>query len=193
MKKELGVIPAIFPMPVLMIATYDENGVVDVMNAAWGQACDMDKIALFLGHDRKTLANIRLNKAFTVALADEAHMAQADFFGIASGNRMPDKFARSGLTAVPSQKVKAPIIEEFPLVMECQLAEITETENLFAVVGTIVNVLAEENTLDEKGKVDPLKLNAILFDQLRNGYYRIGGKAGQAWNAGAALMKGKNA
>ena len=193
MKKELGVIPAIFPMPVLMIATYDENGVVDVMNAAWGQACDMDKIALFLGNDRKTLANIRLNKAFTVALADEAHMAQADFFGIASGNRMSDKFARSGLTAVPSQRVKAPIIQEFPLVMECELAEITETENLFAVVGNIVNVLAEENTLDEKGKVDPLKLNAILFDQLRNGYYRIGEKAGQAWNAGVPLMKGEKA
>jgi len=189
MKKDLGVIPAVYPMPVLMIAAYDENGNVNVMNAAWGMTCDTDKIALFIDEDHKTTKNIRQSKAFTVALADRAHMAEADFFGIATGNKMPDKFARTGFHAVKSTRVNAPIIEEFPLVMECELAEIVETENLYAVVGKVVNVSAEESVLDEKGKVDAEKLQALMFDQFRNGYYVTGEKAGRAWNAGKDLMK----
>ena len=189
MKKDLGVIPSVYPMPVLMIAAYDEAGNVNVMNAAWGMTCDTDKIALFIDEDHKTTKNIRQSKAFTVALADRAHMAEADFFGIATGNKMPDKFARTGFHAVKSTRVNAPIIEEFPLVMECELAEVVETENLHAVVGKVVNVAAEESVLDEKGKVDAEKLQALIFDQFRNGYYVTGEKAGRAWNAGKDLMK----
>ncbi|MBQ6216746.1 MAG: flavin reductase family protein [Erysipelotrichaceae bacterium] len=184
MKKDLGVIPAVYPMPVLMVAAYDENEKVNVMNAAWGQICDMDKIILFLGEDRKTLANIKVSKAFSVALADEAHVDVADFFGIASGNRIDDKFERTGYHAYKSDKVHAPIIEEFPLTMECELAEIVNTENVFGIVGKIVNVKANEEVLDEKGKVDVTKLHALMFDQFRNGYYSTGEKVAQAWNAG---------
>ena len=189
MKKDLGALPAVFPMPVLMIAAYDEAGVPNVMNAAWGTICDMDKIALVIDEDHKTTKNIRASKAFTVALADRAHMAEADFFGIATGNKMPDKFARSGLTAVKSARVNAPVIEEFPVVMECELAEIVETGHLHAVIGRIVNVAAEETVLNEKGKIDPEKLQALIFDQFYNGYYVAGEKVGRAWNAGAPLMK----
>ena len=189
MKKNLGVIPAVYPMPVLMIAAYDDAGNVNVMNAAWGMTCDMDKIALFIDEDHKTTKNIRQSNAFTVSIADRAHMAEADFFGIATGNKMSDKFARTGFHAVKSAHVNAPIIDEFPLVMECELAEVVETENLHAVVGKVVNVSAEESVLDEKGKVDAEKLQAIMFDQFRNGYYVTGEKAGRAWNAGKDLMK----
>ena len=189
MKKDLGVIPAVYPMPVLMIAAYDENGKVNVMNAAWGQICDMDKIILFLGEDRKTLANMKVSKAFTVALADEAHVDVADYFGIASGNKVDDKFERTGYHAVKSDKVNAPIIEEFPVVMECELAEIVDTEHVFGIVGTIVNVKANEEVLDEKGKVDVSKLHALMFDQFRNGYYATGEKVAQAWNAGVKWVK----
>ncbi len=101
---------------------------------------------------------------------------------------MEDKFKRTGYTAIKSEKVNAPIIDEFPLVMECELAEIVETENLHAVVGKIVNVAADEEVLDENGKVDPAKLNAIAFDNFQSGYYQMGEKAGQAWDAGKKLM-----
>lgn len=188
MKKDLGVLQAVYPMPVLMIATYDEAGKVDVMNAAWGNISAPDKIALFISEPHKTTKNIRKVKAFTVSLADEAHLKEADFFGIASGNNMEDKFERTGLTAVKSDKVNAPIIEEFPLVMECELAEIVETENLHAVVGKIVNVAAEESVISDNGKVDPAKLNAVVFDNFQSGYYTLGEKVGQAWSAGKVLM-----
>ena len=189
MKKDLGVIPAVYPMPVLMIAAYDEAGNVNVMNAARGMCSDMDKIALFIDEDHKTTKNIRQSKAFTVSIADRAHVAEADFFGIATGNKMPDKFARTGFHAVKSARVNAPVIEEFPLVMECELAEVVETEHLHAVVGKVVNVAAEESVLDEKGKVDPGKLQALIFDQYRNGYYISGEQVARAWNAGKDLMK----
>ena len=189
MRKDLGKVPAVYPMPVLMVAAYDESGTVNVMNAAWGMICDTDKIALFIDEDHKTTKNIRAVKAFTVSLADQAHMAEADFFGIATGNKMPDKFARTGFHAVKSAHVNAPVIEEFPVAMECELAEIVETENLHAVVGRIVNVSADEKVLAENGKIDAAKLNALIFDQFQAGYYVSGGKVGQAWNAGKGFMK----
>ena len=189
MKKDLGVVPAVYPMPVLMVAAYDEQEKVNVMNVAWGQICDMDKIILFIGEGKKTWLNIKASGAFTVALADRAHMDVADFFGIASGNRMADKFERTGYHAVKSDKVHAPVIEEFPLVMECELLEFVDTEHVSGIVGKIVNVKAEERVLSENGKVDPAKLNALMFDQFQNGYYLTGEQVGKAWNAGAGWMK----
>ena len=189
MKKDLGSLPALFPMPVLMIGTYDENGVVNVMNAAWGQICDTDKIIMSLTETHKTVANIKLNKAFTVALADVKHLDVADYFGIVSGNRVPDKFEKSGYHATKSENVNAPIIDEFPLVMECELAEIIDSDSIYGVVGKIINVKANEEILSDNGKVDVTKLDAAMFDQFQNGYYAVGEKVGQAWNIGVSLTK----
>ena len=189
MRKNLGKQPAIFPMPVLMVTAYDENGTVQVMNAAWGMICGMDKVALFIDEDHATTKAIRQTGAFTVSLADRDHMDAADYYGIATGNKMPDKFAKSGYHAEKSEFVDAPVITEFPVALECELAEITETENLHAVVGRIINVSADEKVLSDDGKVDPLKLNALIFDQFQRGYYVATEKVGQAWNAGKDMMK----
>ena len=189
MKKNLGIVQAVYPMPVLMIAAYDGNGKVNAMNAAWGMICAADKIALFIDEDHKTTQNILETKAFTVSLADKDHMDVADFFGIATGNTMTDKFERTGYTAIKSSFVNAPVIDEFPVVMECELAEVVQTESMYAIVGKIINVAAEEAVLSEKDKVDPAKLNALIFDQFQHGYYTSGEQVGKAWNAGAGLMK----
>ena len=189
MRKDLGTLPGVFPMPVLMVATYGEDGKVDVMNVAWGNICGMDKIALNLAPDRKTLKNIRAKNAFTVALADEAHIKEADFLGTASGNVMADKFERTGLHAVKSSRVDAPVIEEFPVTLECEVAEIRDSFGEVKVTGTIVNVSADEKVLDEKGKVDAGKLNAIMFDQFQNSYYTVDKKIAEAWRVGAEFMK----
>lgn len=192
MKKDLGLVQAVYPMPVLMIAAYDENEKVNVMNVAWGQICDEDKIILFIGEGKKTWLNIKASKAFTVALADREHMNVADFFGIASGNKINDKFERTGYHAVKSDKVHAPIIEEFPVVMECELLEFLDSEYVSGIVGKIVNVKAEESVLSENGKVDPARLQALIFDQFQHGYYVTGEKVGQAWNAGSFINEKVN-
>lgn len=189
MKKDLGLVQAVYPMPVLMVAAYDENEKVNVMNVAWGQICDDDKIILFIGEGKKTWLNIKSSKAFTVSLADEKHVDAADFFGIASGNKIDDKFERTGYHAIKSDKVHAPVIEEFPVVMECELLEFLKTEYVSGIVGKIVNVKAEEKVLSENGKVDPVKLQALTFDQFQHGYYTTGKQIAKAWNAGAWLMK----
>ena len=109
MKKNLGVVPAVYPMPVLMVAAYDESGKVNVMNAAWGMICGEDRIALFIDEEHKTTQNLLKTKAFTVSIANRAHMDVADFFGIATGNKMTDKFERTGYHAAKSELVNAPI------------------------------------------------------------------------------------
>ena len=189
MKKDLGVKPYLFPMPVLMIATYGDDGTVDVMNMAWGGICAENMVSLNIDTDHKTAKNIKKRGAFTLSIADVPHIQAADFFGIASGNRMEDKFARSGLTAVKSEKVDAPVVQEFPLTLECKVVEDKMEVYGHHVLGEIVGVLADESVLDETGKVDASKLNAFVFDQFRSGYYAIGEKVGQAWHTGAPLMK----
>lgn len=189
MKKDLGVSPALFPMPVLMIATYGEGDVVDVMNMAWGGICAENMVSLNISASHKTSENIKKRGAFTLSIADIPHIEAADFFGIASGNKMDDKFARSGLTAVKSEKVDAPVVQEFPLTLECKVVEDKEEIYGHHVLGEIVGVLADESVLDAKGKVDPTKLNAFVFDPYQSGYYAIGEKVGQAWHTGAPLMK----
>lgn len=189
MKKDLGVKPYLFPMPVLMIATYGDDGTVDVMNMAWGGICAENMVSLNIDTDHKTAKNIKKRDAFTLSIADVPHIQAADFFGIASGNKMEDKFARSGLTAVKSEKVDAPVVQEFPLTLECNVVEDKMEVYGHHVLGEIVGVLADESVLDETGKVDASKLNAFVFDQFRSGYYAIGEKVGQAWHTGAPLMK----
>lgn len=183
MKQDLGVVQAVYPMPVLMVAAYGENDKVNVMNAAWGMICNEDRIALFIDEDHKTTQNILNRKAFTVSIADRKHMDVADFFGIATGNKMADKFERTGYTATKSRHVDAPIVEEFPVVMECELAEVVETESMYCIVGKIVNTAAEESVLDENGKVNPAKLDALIFDQFQHGNYVSVNRLVMAWNA----------
>lgn len=189
MKKELGVHPYLFPMPVLMIATYGDDGTVDVMNMAWGGICAPNMVSLNISASHKTSENLKKRGAFTLSIADIPHIREADFLGTASGNQMPDKFARTGLTAVKSEKVDAPVVQEFPVTLECRVvADKTEAYG-HHVLGEIVGVLADEAVLDGSGKVNPGQLNAFVYDAFQNGYYAIGEKLGEAWNIGAPLLE----
>lgn len=189
MKKDFGVKPYLFPMPTYMIGTYNEDDSVDVMMMAWGGICAEDMVALNLEADHKTVANIKARAAFTLAVPGTDTLEASDFFGIASSNKMADKFERSGLHAVKSEKVDAPIIEEYPLTLECTVARLEDEPYGLRVLGKIVNVLADEAVLDEQGKIDAGKLNAFMFDQMQNGYYAVGNKIGQAWHSGVGFMK----
>ena len=189
MKKNLGSIPGLFPMPVVIVSAYDREGIPNAMTAAWAQITDMDKIALFVDPDHKTMKNILETKAFTVAIADVEHMAEADCIGIVSGNNMPDKLEKSGFHVTKSEFVNAPVIEELPVSMDCELADIIDTEDVYAMVGKIVNICAEDRVIGEDGKVNPDQIHALIFDQFRNGYYAVGEKVGQAWNAGKDLVR----
>ncbi len=189
MKTDLGSLPAVCPMPVLIISAYDEDGRVNTMNAAWGTISQMDKIVLMIDEDHKTTQNILDAKAFTVSLADRKNMIPADYVGIVSGNKVPDKFARSGLHASRSKHVNAPVVDEFPITMECELAEVVKTETVYAIVGRIVNVLADEGIVGENGKIDIGKADLLLFDQFSWNYNAIGEVAGKAGQAGKELKR----
>lgn len=188
MKKELGPRPYLYPMPVLMIATYDEDGIVDVMNMAWGGICGNNAVALNINADHKTAKNIQAKKAFTLSVADVAHLEEADYLGMVSGNTVADKFERSGLHATKSARVDAPVVDEFPLTLECRVADIQQGDGGLRIIGEIINVLADESTLDDEGEVDPTKLNALVFDTFKHGYYAIGEKVGQAWSSGGTFI-----
>lgn len=189
MLKDFKPAPYLAPMPVLMIASYGDDDKVDVMNMAWGGVAANDLVTLNIGEAHKTSANIKARKAFTISIADEAHIKEADFFGIATGNKMDDKFERSGLTATKSEHVDAPVINEFPVTLECEVVFDGETEGHHRVVGKVVNVLVDEAVLGEDGKPDIEKIKPLTFDQFHNAYYALGEKVGDAWGAGRELMK----
>jgi len=188
MKKKISTTDAIFPMPVLMIATYNEDNSVNVMNAAWGMMIDRNIIALNLSQSHKTVKNILNKKAFTVSIADSLHTKEADYFGVVSGNNDKNKFEKSGLTAVKSNLVDAPIVNEFPVCMECEFIEFQSGEYGAGVIGKIVNVSANEEILTND-KVDVSKLNAIAYDSFTGGYYKVGERVGNAFSDGLKLKK----
>ena len=173
-------------MPVLMIATYNEDGTVNVMNAAWGTMQERDMVALNLTESHKTVKNIKARGAFTVSIADAAHVVEADYFGVASGNKVHDKFVRSGLTAVKAETVDAPVIAEFPLCLECEFVEYQNNEYGCGVIGRVVNVTADEKIMKDV-RPDMSLLNAIAFDPYTHGYYKVTERVGEAFKDGLKL------
>lgn len=184
MKKNFGSNPWFYPLPVLIIATYDENGNADAMNAAWGGLYDSDMVELCLSAGHKTTKNIKEKGAFTVSFADAAHVAASDYVGLVSGNNTPDKMEKAGFTTEKSSFVDAPVIKELPVVLECELVRFTEEGN---VLGKIVNVAADESVLNENNSIDLTKFRPIVFEPVESGYYVVGEKVGAAFEDGNRL------
>ena len=188
MRKKIKTTEAIFPMPVLMVATYNEDGTVDVMNAAWGMMLERDHVVLNLTESHKTVQNMKEKRAFTVSIADAKHVKEADYFGVVSGNNTPNKFENSGLTAVKSENVNAPIINEFPICMECEFIEYQNDPYGCGVIGKVVNVTADETVMDGEN-IDISLVNAISFDPYTHGYYKVTERVGNAFKDGFELRK----
>ena len=185
MRKNFGAKPMLYPMPVLVIGSYDENGTPDAMTAAWGCIADMNQIAIYISAGHKSMKNILQTEAFTVSMADAEHLVAADYVGIVSANDVPDKVARAGLHAEKSEFVNAPLFDEFAMSLECKLISY-DTESELAV-GEIVNVCADERILDEKGNIDLTKLQPITYDAVNHVYRGLGEIAGYAFKDGAKL------
>lgn len=187
MRKNLGANPYVYPQPVLIVVTYGEDGTADAMNVAYGGIVNSNRIQINIGVRHKTSDNIKLRNAFTVGIADEKNLVAADYVGIVSGHDVPDKLERSGFHTVKSEFVDAPVIEELPITLECRVEEINQYDKTLRIVAEIVNVSADEAILNEDGKIDPEKLNAISYDPANHSYLRVGGKAGTAFSDGNQL------
>ena len=184
MRKNFGKKTIITPLPVLILATYDENGVPNAMNAAWGGIHDTNQVAVCIAPEHKTSKNIQSRKCFTISMADAAHVAECDYVGLVSGNEVPDKLAKAGFHTTKSEFVDAPVIEELPMCLECKL--ISFDEKTGCTIGEIVNVNADESILTD-GKIDPAKFQPITFDPVNHVYLKLGDKAGHAFKDGLKL------
>jgi len=183
MKKQITTTEAIFPMPVLLISTFNEDGTVNVMNAAWGTMVERDVVALNLTETHKTVQNIKARGGFVVHIADAKHVKEADYFGVVSGNKEKDKFAKSGMTYEKSGLVDAPVINELPIALECKFIEYQSGETGLGVIGKVLRTSVEEANMKD-GKVDVDSLEAIAFDPYTHGYYKVGGRVGNAFSDG---------
>ena len=184
MRKNFGAKTWLYPMPVLIVGTYDESGAPNAMNAAWGGIYDTNLVMVCLSDDHKTTENIKKAGAFTLSFATAETVVPCDYVGIVSGNDEPDKFAKAGFHATKSELVNAPIIDELPMTVECRLVKFNEDG---ICIGEIVNVSADECVLDEEGKVDAKKLNPIIYDSVTHAYWSFGEKVGRAFSDGKKI------
>lgn len=171
------------PQPCVMIATWDKDKNPDVMMAAWAGQLDYKQIVISLSK-HKTTENLELTKAFTISFADEKTVVESDYFGMVSGNKVPDKVKKAGFTVTPSPNVDAPIIDQYPLTLECKVVSFEDG----CLIGEIINMSADESILTD-GKVDLAKLKPIVFDASGVCYRAIGDVVGAAWGAGKALAE----
>lgn len=177
-----------YPMPVLMVSTYNEDGRVNVMNLHEATRTVEGDMCLCIGESKKTHENIEKRKAFTIALVNQKHLAAVDYFGTVSGYREPAKFEKTGLKATRSRHVDAPIIEGSLLVIECELRELVRTGNFSAIIGAVVDVAADESTLNENGKIDAAKTGMLLYNSFDNTYISLGDMVGKAWREGKKYL-----
>lgn len=176
-----GAKPFMYPMPVLIVGTYDENGVPNAMNAAWGTITDMNEITISMSH-HKTTENLAKTGAFTVSIATEDTVVPCDYVGVESASKVPDKFAKAGFHATRSEYVNAPLIDELPMALECKVKSYEDE----ILVGEIVNVCADESILTD-GKIDPKKLKPIAYDPVNHTYMGMGEVVGKAFQDGLKL------
>ena len=184
MRKDFGPKSWLYPMPVLIVAAYDEQGQPNAMNAAWGGMFTDETIGICLAAEHKTTKNIRATRAFTVSMATADQVAACDYVGIVSGNREPDKFAKAGFHATRSAHVNAPLIDELPMTLECEL--LSYDPESCHLVGRIVNVSADERVLTD-GRIDLRKLRPITYDPVRLEYVELGDTVGKAFSCGKEL------
>lgn len=184
MKKNFGKQTYLYPMPVLIIGTYDENGKPDAMNAAWGGIHDTNQIGICIDPSHKTAKNLLAKKTFTVSMADAKHVVECDYLGIVSGNNEPEKLAKCGFTVSKSEFVDAPVINELPMCLECELVSYEESTG--CMVGNIINVSADESVLTD-GKIDVTKLEAITYDSVNHNYVKLGEVVGKAFSDGKKI------
>lgn len=180
-KVNFGAKPWVFPMPVLIIATYDENGVPNAMNAAWGTITDMNEISISLS-EHKTTHNFAVTGAFTVSMATEDTVLPCDYVGVESASKVPDKFAKAGFHATKSSFVNAPLIDELPMALECRVKSFEDG----ILIGEIVNVTADEAILTD-GQIDYKKLKPITYDPVTHDYVALGKTVGKAFSDGLKL------
>lgn len=180
-RTNFGPKPFIYPMPVLIIGTYDENGVPNAMNAAWGTITDMNEITISIS-PHKTTENFLKTGAFTVSIATEDTVVPCDYVGVESASKVPDKFAKAGFHATKSEYVNAPLIDELPMALECKVKSYEDE----ILVGEIVNVCADESILTD-GKIDPKKLKPIAYDPVNHTYVGLGNVVGKAFSDGLKL------
>lgn len=184
MRKNFGSKSWLYPMPVLIIAAYDEAGVPNAMNAAWGGMFTDEHIGICISQGHKTTKNILATRAFTVSMATAEQVVACDYVGIVSGNRERDKVAKAGFTTERSEVVNAPIIKELPMTLECEM--VSYDEESCHLVGRIVNVSADESILTD-GKIDYAKLRPITYDPVNHHYVELGAKVGNAFSDGKKL------
>ena len=185
MRKNFGSKTWLYPMPVLIVAAYDENGKPNVMNAAWGGIYSDNMVGNCLSEGHKTTQNILKTKAFTVSVGTADQLTACDYVGLVSGNKEPDKFTKAGFHATKSEFVNAPIIDELPMALECELVSYDMESNF--MVGKIVNVSADERIVDEGGKINVARLQPVIYDPCNHDYLATGSKVGKAFSEGNKL------
>ena len=110
----------------------------------------------------------------------------SDYFGLVSG-RKENKIEKSGVHITRSEFVNAPIIDEYPLTLECKVVEMQETLGEMHVIGEVINMQAEESILDAKGKVDLGKLHPLSYDSSTRSYRILGDIVGKAFCDGEKI------
>jgi flavin reductase (DIM6/NTAB) family NADH-FMN oxidoreductase RutF len=187
MKKSLGPRTMSFPLPAFLVGTYDENGKPNLMTAAWGGIVCSEPpcLAVAIRPARWTFAALHKNKAFTISIPNSALAVATDYVGLFSGKKY-DKFTQAGLTAVKSELVNAPYVDESPVIIECELYKTLELGTHTLFVGQILDVKVDEHLAFEGGALDISQVDPIIYNSGGN-YHKVGEAVGKAFFIGKDL------
>ena len=190
MKKQLKATAMTFPAPVFIVATYNEDGTANAMNAAWGGVCGVapPSIQVSLNTGRKTRENVLRTGCFTINFGGEDLMEVSDYLGLVSGKK-GDKLSKVGITVTRSSHVDAPILDQYPLSLECKVSDTKEIGPHLMVIGEIKGISADEAILDEAGNISIEKLAPIGLDPVGHNYVAFREVVGHAFDVGKRYLQ----
>ena len=191
MRKNIGPALGVYPTPVVLVGTYDENGRPNIATLAWVGVCcsEPPSVQISLRKSRHTHKAILERRAFSVNVPSAQYVAETDYCGIASGKNA-DKFETAALTPIRGELLEVPLVAEFPISMECRLTHTLELGSHDLFVGEILACWADETAIREGNRLDASAIRPLAYmPEFGSQYHELGRALGAGFNAGKTLMK----
>ena len=163
MKSSINVQTALAPVPVAMVSCGDEVN-SNITTIAWTGIINSEPPLVYVSirPTRHSYSIIKESGEFVINIPDEELVVAADFCGTKSGKEI-DKFKGAKLTKEKAQIIKAPLIKECPINIECKLKEIKHLGSHDMFIGEIVAVNADDKYIKENGSIDDGKANLLTY------------------------------
>lgn len=189
MKKQIGKKQLIYPLPAVLVATFNEDHSPNAMTAAWCSTCcnEPPSVGVAIHKKRLTYENIQRSGAFSINIPAASQATEVDFIGIVSGKRQHNKLEVARLSTSSATHVDAPLIDSCPICIECKLTKSLPIGSHTWFVGEVMETHVDERAVGDDGALDVDVIDPLVYCTTVKQYRRLGDVVARAFDEGKKL------